>query len=543
MTTPEAAPTEAEVHASAILSGAAHPTDFSVHQTDRIRELVLHSHFAWMVLVMGAQDFMHYPVHGPMCAFIDKWGQPGWERLMVQVTRDIGKTTVCTRGNALRQVALAPDEPIAIFNERIENTAKWLRVMRETVMSSAVFKTLFPHLLPPGVREGGTPPRGWKWNDHELQFQRGRSDIPEVSITGLGIGAASTGGHWSKIIKDDIITKDAQDSPLVMSWAKDWFDKSFYLERPALLGWDLVVCTPWTHDDVYTHALKNYNYRLYRRAGMEDGASIWEEKMPTRILLQHQARDPAGFSAQVMCQPTAGVEASFRKEWLHDAHTVWDGNEPYVYHSDERYDPRKSEIEEKAPRKVALSEIEKVILLDPAPTEDSERKRNPGARNAIVVVGCDTWGRKYVLDAWAARVDPEQVIDKLLSLARRWGTTRIGIEEVVFSFLYRHWLRRIAKDRGIEVSPTALTTKGREKGARIQALINPCKAGWWHVDPSLGNFMQEYVEYPYSSTVDLLDAWAYSQDILHRPVSTAERLSTYWADRRMDRTRDKYTGY
>ena len=96
-----------------------------------------------------------------------------------------------------------------------------------------------------------------------------------------------------------------------MQYAKDWFDTSFYLERPALKGRDLVVCTPWTYDDVYSYAIEKYGYQVHRRASLEDGKSIFPSKLTTEDLLKQQALDPYNFSAQMQCRPQPGKEQRF----------------------------------------------------------------------------------------------------------------------------------------------------------------------------------------------------------------------------------------
>jgi hypothetical protein len=528
--------------------GDIDPRDLSQTHTQQVHDYLLSDLFSFAYIIMEAAGFLYPPVHAPICKFIERWGEPGRRRLMVQVPRDAGKTTIATRANALWQICRDPDAPVAIFNERLENASKWLKAIRELVQSSRLFSTIFPDMVPPGVAPGDTRslPRWWKWNDNELLFQRGRMGIPEASLTGLGIGAASTGGHWPKIIKDDIVSVRAAESPSEMESAKFWFDRSFFLEAPAMNGMDLVVCTPWSHDDVYVHALRNYQYLLYRRGGLENGVSIWPEKMPTEMLLRFQERDPVGFASQIMCLPTAGSDRSFKPEWLRRASVVWNSEDPYVTIDSDSYDPLINEIEDDTdppPIRVPLSQLTKLILVDPAPTEKSDRRREPGARNALVVVGRDAWGRRYLLDEWVSRDDPHVVILKMIQLCQRWGTVRVGIEEVNFSRLYRHWLLREADLRGIALAPFPLHTRGREKEARIMAMVAPTKQGWWYICRGTPSFEQEYREYPYSGTRDVIDAWAYSQDCLSRPTSMAEEVHREWVRRHASATRDVVTGY
>jgi hypothetical protein len=520
----------------------ADPRDLSQQQLTRLRNILLDDLYLFAYLIFDYQDLVPH-LHGRIATLLKRWGEPEFERLMIQVPREAFKTSLCTRANALWQICRDPDLPVAIFNEREPNVAKWVRAIREVVQSNRLFHAVFGDLLPPGVKLGDkrSMPRWWKWSDTELLFQRGAQGIPEASITGLGIGAAAAGGHWPKIIKDDLISEDAVRSPTVMEAAKEWFDKSLYLERPALKGWDLVVCTRWAYGDLYDYVAQKYQYRLYRRSALEEGKSIFPEKWSTQELLIQQTRDPYGFGAQMMNQPRPGKEQSFDPAWLRwglvkgDKFTI---SRPHytenVPHPTEGIPP---------PRSVRIANMQKAILLDPAPSEQTDRRREPGARNGLVVEGCDAWGRRYILETLGVRIDPLDVINLIFQLCDKWGTNLVGIEEVVFSLVYRHWLRREARLRNRHIRTFILKPGKRDKDTRITAKIPACREGVYYLNQeATQSFYQEYVEYPYGQTRDLLDAWAYDEEVVRRPLSSAEALERSY--QQGDRgTRDAVTGY
>jgi hypothetical protein len=518
----------------------ADPRDLTQQQITAMRDMLLDDLFLFAQVIFGYRDLVAH-LHGELADLIRRWGTPGFERLMVMFPREGFKTSLCTRANALWQIANDPDSPVAIFTLREPNAAKWIRAIREVVQSNLLFQVLFADLLPPGIARNDTRslPRGWKWSDTELLFERGALGIPEASLTGMGIGAAAAGGHWPKIIKDDIIDEDAVKSPTIMEDAREWFDKSLYLERPALQGWDMVVCTHWAYGDVYDHILQKYDYKLYKRSALEEGVSIFPEKWSTEELLLQEQRDPYGFSAQMQNNPKPGKEQAFDTSWLRwgsireDAFTI----DKDDYTKETPHDPGVP-----PPRHVQLSSMSKVILLDPAPTEETQKRKEPGARNGIVVEGMDCWGRRYILETWAGRIDPLDVIHKLLALCEKWGTDRVGIEEVVFSLIYRHWLQKEARAKGKHVRCIRLQPGRKDKDTRITGQIVPCREGVYHVNRAGGTepFIQEMMEYPYGRTRDLLDAWSYD-GVLTRP----ESLEEVWEreGQREQNTQDPVTGY
>jgi hypothetical protein len=499
----------------------------SQQQLTEVREALNTDLFLFAWTIFGYQD-MNADLHGQLCSLLEAWGEPDYRRLLIQIPRGHLKSSLCTIANSLWQVCKDPDAPVAIFNEREDNTKKWLKTIREVVERSRIFQEVYRDILPPGIHpedeaKGITRPKTWKWSDTKLDFERSRHNIPEASITGLGIGAAAAGGHWPKIIKDDLISEDAKLSNSVMQRSKDWLDNSFALEEPALSGQDLIICTPWRYDDVYAHALQKYDYQLYRRRAIEDGKVIFPEKFNAERLEKIRKADPFHYASQFQCTPRPGRDQAFDEDWVR--YSTVQGSAVVI--EKESFDPTLSMVETELPpaQRIPLHQMEKALLIDPAPSEDSEVKRNANARNALVVVGHDYWGRKHVLDVWADRVSPPEVLSKIFELCDQWGIETIAIEEVVFSVLYRHWINERARKENRWVRVVGLKPSNRTKNARINALIGPIQGGHFYVSRSCAKAVcQELSEYPYGTTRDILDALSYydAPGVLPRPLSPEE---------------------
>ena len=509
-----------------MFASGGHPRDMTSQQLDKVRQHLEDDLFTFAWVIFGFHD-LNRSLHGQMCHLLQTWGQPGYRRLLMQIPRGHLKTSLGTIANSLWQVSRDPEAPVAIFNEKEENAAQWVRTIREVISNSKIYQTLWSHLLPPGVhyleREKGiTIPRTWKWTDTSLQLQRDRPR-PEPSIQGLGIGSASAGRHWPKIIKDDLISEDAKNSPQIMERVKDWLDNSYALEEPALGGQDMIICTPWLYEDVYAYALGKYDYKLYRRQAIENNQCIFPEKFTLDTLEKERKRDFYHFSSQFMCQPLPGEEMAFNEDWLRYGKML--GN---VFRIDsDHFDPsiNPAEVPEPPAQDIPLYTMEKALLVDPAPSEDSERRRNANARNALVMEGIDYWGRRFVLDVWADRVAPPDVIQQMFKMLGDWGCNTIAIEEVTFSVLYRFWIQEIARRNNMFIRVVPLKPTNRTKDARVQNKIGPFRAGFYYLNESTtSNFVQEYLEYPYGGTRDVLDAMAYDDEptVLPRPLSPEE---------------------
>ena len=554
----------------------ADPRDLSQLEISEIREFLNGDLFAFNWFIFQHQDLIH-SLHGEICDIINLWGQvemndgtfltdPGdrtdikmdYRRLMIQIPREFFKTSVVTRANALWQICREPDRPVCIFNERLENSKKWLRAIREVVEGSILFQVVYQDLLPPGkaVWDTTSTPRNGKWSDEYLMFQRGKLGIPESSLTARGVGAASAGGHWDKIIKDDLISEDAVRSPSEMQFAKDWFDKSLYLERPATKGMDLVVCTPWMYGDLYDYVLETYNYTVYRRSALEDsdgapsikGESIFPSKLSTKALRLQHDRDAFGFWSQMQCHPKSGDDSNFDQSWFKGFMApVQVMGQTCTKIDAGHYNPSMSMFNpERAPQEVPMHWIERAILLDPATSRKSQRHAEKFSRHGLICAGIDPWGRRYVFEAKAFRKDPEDTLREVIEMAIRWKTFRVGIEEVVFSEVYRHFLDYMMAREFPTLDLTVIPVEphGRSKANRNTAMIPFMRQGYYHFrfetcDPLL----QELIEYPNGLTVDAIDALAYLEDVVTRPETPTELEMIHLRKQEQEYQRDTITGY
>lgn len=762
-----------------LAAGADH-RDLGQVGLDKLRSQLDRDLFAFCWAIFGYQDIIG-TLHGDLCAIVEDWTDGKISsRVIVQTFRESFKTSILARANSLWQTTRNPDLPVVIFNERLENTQKWVRAIRDVVQGSHLFQDVYRDLLPPGVHYSDTrsKPHWWKWSDTELMFQRGRLGIPEASITGTGIEAATTGGHWPVMILDDLISLKAALSPAEMERAREWVRNHVYLMRPAEKGRSLCVCTPWTYNDIYVDMVRDFGYEVYRRQALENGESIFPQKLSTEELLKMQARDPytfctpaetpitmadwstkpislvnvgdeivgmklgdgrrylvratvldkgkleapvfefatedgfvrcteshewlrnkrgygpitwfergcgfpqrlarvhpvddcpypeeaawlSGFydgdgsisgitpngsggfltftqsvhhhevndrlryvldllgfewkafhrlseregwsdtylyrmlgglsskarfvqwcspakrakiintmfsgrsictwpqvktkvplgvqeaywlhtttgnyiawgcvsknSSQMMATPRPGRDVAFDPDWLrYGSVTVSDDSEPEAFVIDPAsYDPtivgEEGLDEETPPRIVPLYQMEKIVLWDPAPSEARDRKSEPRARNGIVAEGIDPWARRFILEAIGSRDDPLDTIQRVFTMMDYWGTDVLGIEEVTFSKLYRHWIQDLCARTNRYVRIITLEPGKQHKDTRILSRNPGCRQGHYYLNQPLTQpFVQEYVEFPYGETRDILDAWSYDE-CMNRPYTTAER--------------------
>lgn len=552
---------------------ASRPRDLTAPQLSDIRKVMEDrssglGFYLFCEWICGYRD-LWAPLHMEVCDFLAKWSDDGWRRLMLILPRGTLKTSVGTRARSLYQATLDPESTIGIFNETELNSKRWVGAIREVVESSELYHTLWPERLPPGVHfrereKGRTIPKSWKWGDSGLLFPRDSRGVAELTFEPYGIGGASTGKHFTHVVKDDIVGEKSADSPAIMQDAIHWLDNARSLERPVEGGCELFCFTRWGYADPYSHTLNKWpgDYRIYMRSVLEDektrkvdvvhGTSIYPTKMPAAKARQMYETDPYTFSAQMLNIPWPGRQTAFQHQWIRYAGAQADGsgNTAIVIERDS-YNPKAKvaaiESDETPPNVVPLHYLNKVILLDPAPPPNTvEFNKEPKARNGIVVAGMDPWGRLYALEAVPLREDPVTVLDAVVLLAARWRTDVCAIEEVNFSKVYAPLWTEVLRGRhpSVTLNFLPLKSKGQHKDVRIRALSGPhSQALVYYLRESTGYLVQEVMEYPYCEARDLLDAFAYWEQALTRHISPGEQLRTDRYRRSTEQWRSPLTGY
>jgi hypothetical protein len=93
-----------------------------------------------------------------------------------------------------------------------------------------------------------------RWNAKEFVLMR-RRDFPESSVEAIGVGGAVTGRHYDTMIKDDLISFAAANSPVVMSEAWAWHKTSRALLDDPGKGLEFIAGTHWAPGDIYDNMI------------------------------------------------------------------------------------------------------------------------------------------------------------------------------------------------------------------------------------------------------------------------------------------------
>jgi len=163
-----------------------------------------------------------------------------------------------------------------------EHQLRWIMGKFET---NPLLRALWPH------RCWANPQKeAKKWNESEMAIPRSL-DFPESSIETIGVGGAVVGRHYDVMVKDDLITEKAANSPVVMETASEWHKSSRALFDHPDLGLEFILGTRWAPKDIYEElAQTDPTVEVMTRAVVEgpDHAPIFPEMFTKETIARLQ---------------------------------------------------------------------------------------------------------------------------------------------------------------------------------------------------------------------------------------------------------------
>jgi hypothetical protein len=418
---------------------------------------------------------------------------PSSKRKLGLASRGHLKTSLWTISDSLRLVVRNPNTRILIINETLENASHFLAKIRSTFERNALFRWLYPDLL---------PHKNARWHKTELEVNR-TVDYPEATIEVMGVGGASTSRHYEVIHEDDLCGKAAADSLLEMQRVIDQHKLAeSLLDSPS--GYIRTVGTRWHVNDLTAWILENEPGIDYFKLGVfKPGTreTVWPERFTAEhVEALRKKYGPAMFALQYENEAIHEGVTEFRESWLR----FWrwgktrSGQEAVIL---ERPASEGGEVA------WLIEDLERVQMVDPCHSPDSGN-----ARTAIVCAGLtpDKPFNIVLLEAFAKKTSPKETVDKTAELHRRWNTVTCGIEIVGAQRAFFYWIPTVYPTLPIRaVKPSTR----RSKESRIRGFAPFAEQGRLYIHRSMTDFVEEWVAFPSGRTVDILDALAYLPDI------------------------------
>ena len=444
---------------------------------------------------------------------------------LILTPREVGKSTCFSRGHPIQLICANPNTAILLANEKAETAQAFLSEIQDHFEHNELLRALFPEVIPEDFRQT-------TWSTSELCVRR-TVNRPESTVETIGAGGTKVGMHPDIIICDDLISNEAMENARAGSWLVMDRVNRWTTRLRALLSssakpfpWVRFIGTHWWNGDTYDFIERTFGHgeeprryllkvklsdgstavRAAYRAGdlavikmaaIEGGVAVFPKIHSMEKLQKLRQENPEEFACQYQNDPTDAIVRTFQDSWLRywqhlDAHTA--------YFKDDAGQAKYA----------LLSELHKVMIVDPAFTSSGE-----GARSAAVIVGTDfVTGKRLLLDVWAGRLEPRDLVTEVLNRAQRWGLSRLFVEAVAQQKGFIQFVQSEAAKRGMALAVDEVRPGGRNKDVRIEGLSVYFKAGQLLVHASQLDFLEEYRKYrPGARLRDVLDALAYAPEV------------------------------
>ena len=437
--------------------------------------------YAFAKGVLGYTD-MTPKVHGPFCSFLQHNRKQFKLALM---PRDHFKTSVGTVAGNMHLAVNDPNHRILIGNETGTNAERMLGIIQDHCDSNRRFRALFNNVIPKNTREV-------RWNTKELDWNRDWIG-PEPTFDAIGMTGTVTSRHYTHICYDDPISEEAIKSEKVM---KDTISRmsamTALLVKPKFnTVW--LIGTRWAMFDVYSWFRESFASRLgiLARSVIEDGEIIFPELIDEEMLaIKRKVMGDYKFSCLMVNNPRDGAKQDFDVE--NAEFWEWDstGTRVLIYNAEGLIE-----------RIWRLDELDITVTVDPAPAETTTSDRN-----AITTCGITPTNEVIVLDVFARRCTPLEVIEYLFALWQRFRFRAVGIEGVAYQKSLKYFVTQEMMRRGHWFRVEELKALGK-KEYRIRGLQPILAMGRMYFNARQQLLMQEMSDFPlgeYDDTVDSL---------------------------------------
>ena len=312
---------------------------------------------------------------------------------------------------------------------------------------------------------------------------------------------------------DDIIAKEATDSPSVMSSVIRWADSlESLLVEPYVHTID-IVGTRKAHDDVYEHLRSHWKtgedledrpfYREFIRSfWASPGEPLFPElyggKKNALDFARRQQRQNAYLWSCDFENDPRSPEAEFRIEDLQSYQ--WDVSKEHVL------------FEEKdQTRVIGLATMTVYMTVDPA-----YAKERGSSMGAIIVSGCISSGEIFILEAIKDRWGGQGLIKAVKRTSRKYQAYLkvVGVEATGTQQAWIDDLQKEMRTDGLHVRIESLQPGGKAgKDARIRFQLQKyIGAKRVYLTAEMNQLQRELRHFPLSKEKDLLDAAAYSAE-------------------------------
>jgi len=454
-----------------------------------MRKLIVSDIFFIVRFVMGVRKADH-PFVVNRCRDIDEGETTG---TMDVWAREHFKSLVITQAETIRDICRDPEETHVIFSYKKPKAEDFLFAIRSTI-EKPIFYKCFPEIFYENPR---TEALSWSLQNGILVKRKNDKKEKTVEAYGLMEGMP-TGGHWDRMVYDDVETADLAKNPEQLGILIEMFEMSKNLGtdggRKRIIGTYYSHCGLLTHlrDKKTIHGTPAYITRII--PATDDGTINGKPVLLSQERLDELKMDKT-FNSQQLCDPTPSHELKLNS-------ALWKPIE----------------------RKFIPKDTIKFMCVDPAGEGTGADKWAFGV--FAVQPEIDELGASnvYMIDVAGGKMTSAEAVNSVVQMYLRNGMImQLGVEKVAGFTTDRHitealraFGRRVSEeDRNLKL----LKPRNRAKLQRVEdalqwPLVNGKLFYSTDINPLYVNQVKEEMNtFPFFH-VDYLDMWAYLYDML-----------------------------
>lgn len=373
-----------------------------------IRALCLEDRFFLLTRICNRIDMIHpwiyercREVEAACDGFIDIWG------------REHYKSSIVTFGGVIQEILLDPEITVGIFSHTKPIAKSFLQQIKREFESNESLRNLFPDVLYANPQKDSS---SWSLDGGIIVQRSANPKESTIEAHGL-VDGQPTSKHFKLMVFDDVVTKESVNTPDQIVKTTEAWELSDNLGMQGGRKWH--VGTRYHYADTYSEIIKRGAATLRHRPATDNGDINGKPYLFTQEEWERKVRDQgeATIAAQMLGNPLAGHQRMFNVN-----------------------DLQQYEI-----RPLTLMAY---ILIDPARSVKRE-----SANTAMVVLGLDAAGNKYLLDGLDHKMDLMERWERMRDLYVRWKRApgvqgvRVGYEKfgAISDLDYFHERQRIER--------------------------------------------------------------------------------------------------
>lgn len=384
--------------------------------------------------------------------------------------REHRKSSILTFGCTIQDIlASHGDDPLpewngveptfGIFSHTATNAIKFLQQIRGELENNQQLIGLFPDIL--WTKPNRDAPR---WSDAGIIVRR-KSNPREATVEAWGLDGQPTGAHFYSMIYDDVISREAVNSPDMIAKATEAWELSISLGVEG--GRSRYIGTRYAIMDTYHEIIKRGIVKTRIYPSTHDGTPTGKPVLfaPDEHEKRRRSMGPTTFAAQWLQKPVGKGTATFDIEHL-----------SFV------------EVRQKT--------INVFILGDPA-----NSKKVGTDRTGFAVIAYDAQRNFYLVDGMNHKMNLKERWDALSSLHIKWSNAegvqgvRVGYERYGVQADIEHFQSQMElAGRSFEIEEVAWVQGGRgaqAKDDRIARLQPDFQNSKFHLPTLCKNDLKE----------------------------------------------------